>query len=393
VHLDEVELRRIRLPLVTPFRTSSGSITDREILLVKVTTPESEGWGECGALAEPTYTAEYVEGAHHVLRRYLVPALLDAAAAGAGTGTAFTAAGVGPALAFVKGHRMAKASLEMAVLDAGLRARGQSLASFLGGTRKRVEAGVSVGIMGSVAELLDAVAGYVEAGYRRVKLKIEPGWDIEPVGAVRQRFGDGLALQVDGNAAYRLHDTPALAQLDSFGLLLIEQPLPDDDIAGHAELARLIATPICLDESIESAQQAAAAIDAGACAIVNIKAARVGGYLEARRVHDVCAARGVPVWCGGMLETGLGRAANVALASLPNFTLPGDLSASDRYYHEDITPPFVLEDGCLRVPTEPGIGVTPIPETLAAVTSAVERLPARAGPRPARPRSGGSARR
>jgi O-succinylbenzoate synthase len=322
-----------------------------------------------------------------------VPALLDAAAAGAGTGTAFTAAGVGPALAFVKGHRMAKATLEMAVLDAELRARGQSLASFLGGTRKRVEAGVSVGIMGSVAELLDAVAGYVEAGYRRVKLKIEPGWDIEPVGAVRQRFGDGLALQVDGNAAYRLHDTPALAQLDSFGLLLIEQPLPDDDIAGHAELARLIATPICLDESIESAQQAAAAIDAGACAIVNIKAARVGGYLEARRVHDVCAARGVPVWCGGMLETGLGRAANVALASLPNFTLPGDLSASDRYYHEDITPPFVLEDGCLRVPTEPGIGVTPIPETLAAVTSAVERLPARAGPRPARPRSGGSARR
>jgi O-succinylbenzoate synthase len=208
----------------------------------------------------------------------------------------------------------------------------------------------------------------------RIKLKIEPGWDVAPVQAVRERFGDDVAVQVDGNTAYTLADAGALARLDPFGLLLIEQPLAEDDLSGHAELARRIRTPICLDESITSARAAAEAIGQGACKVVNVKAGRVGGYLEARRVHDVCAAHGVPVWCGGMLETGLGRAANVALAALPNFSLPGDISASDRYWQADITAPFRLEDGHLAVPTGPGLGVTPDPDALAEVTTSVQRF-------------------
>jgi O-succinylbenzoate synthase len=230
--------------------------------------------------------------------------------------------------------------------------------------------------MNSIPELLDAVGGYLDEGYRRIKLKIEPGWDVEPVRAVRERFGDEVPLQVDANTAYRLDDAAHLARLDPFDLLLIEQPLDEEDVLGHAELARRIRTPVCLDESIVSARTAEAAIELGACAIVNIKPGRVGGYLEARRVHDVCAAHGVPVWCGGMLETGIGRAANVALAALPNFTLPGDTSASRRYFETDITEPFVLEDGRLRVPTGPGIGVEPVPDVLESLTVATEWITA-----------------
>jgi O-succinylbenzoate synthase len=224
--------------------------------------------------------------------------------------------------------------------------------------------------MDSVPQLLDVVGGYLDAGYLRIKLKIEPGWDVGPVRAVRERFGDDVLLQVDANTAYTLSDIPQLARLDPFELLLIEQPLEEEDVLGHAELAKHIRTPICLDESIVSARSAADAIRLGACRIVNIKPSRVGGYLEARRVHDVCAAHGVPVWCGGMIETGLGRAANVALASLPGFTLPGDTSASDRFYTEDVTEPFVLVAGHLPVPAGPGLGVTPIAARLAEVTTA-----------------------
>ncbi len=363
---DAVELRRIRMPLVAPFRTSFGTEAVRDILLVGVKGPDSDGWGECVAMGEPLYSPEYVDGAHAVIRDHLLPRL---AAAGD-----LAAHHVAPALAPVKGHPMAKAAVEMAVLDAELAAAGRPLAAFLGATRDRVPSGVSVGIPGSIPELLDIVAGYLDQGYRRVKLKIEPGWDIEPVRAVRERFGD-VPLQVDANTAYTLGDAAHLAGLDPFELLLIEQPLPEDDIAGHAELARRIRTPVCLDESITSARAAADAIARGACSIVNIKAGRVGGYLEARRVHDVCAARGVPVWCGGMLETGLGRAANVALAALPDFLLVGDVSASSRYWERDLTPPFVLEDGYLRVPGGPGIGVRPDPEVLASVTTSVETIP------------------
>ncbi len=271
---------------------------------------------------------------------------------------------------------MAKAAVETAVLDAQLRQVGMSFGAFLGAVHDAVPAGVSVGIMDSIPELLAAVEGYLDEGYLRIKLKIEQGWDLAPVRAVRERFGDDLLLQVDANAAYTLANAGQLAKLDPFGLLLIEQPLPEDDLAGHAALARLVRTPICLDESITSARIAAEAIRIGATRIVNIKPGRVGGYLEARRIHDACAAHGVPVWCGGMLETGIGRAANVALAALPNFTLPGDTSASNRYYRRDITVPFVLQDGHVRVPAGDGIGVVPDQDALDEVTVSTEWIKA-----------------
>ena len=363
-----VELRRVALPLVAPFRTSFGTQTERDILLVRAVTDQAEGWGECVAMGDPLYSSEYVDAAADVLERFLVPAL---AARGS-----LTAIDVAPELARFKGHRMAKAALEMAVLDAELRVAGRSFARELGAVRERVPCGVSVGIAGSVPALLDEVAGYLDAGYVRIKLKIEPGWDVEPVRAVRERFGDDVLLQVDANTAYTVADARHLARLDPFDLLLIEQPLDEEDLLGHVQLARELRTPVCLDESIVSAQSAAAAISLGACSIVNVKPGRVGGYLEARRIHDVCRAHGVPVWCGGMLETGLGRAANVALAALPGFTLPGDTSASDRYYRDDVTEPFVLDDGHLPVPTGPGLGVTPRPDRLAEVTTSTQWLPA-----------------
>ncbi len=364
--LTGVELRRIEMPLVAPFRTSFGTETTRDALLVRVVTAEGEGWGECVAMSDPLYSSEYVDAATNVLRRFCIPALaaldrLDAAA-------------VTPTLAKFRGHRMAKAALEMAVLDAELRALGRPLARELGAVRDRVPCGVSVGIMNSIGELLDAVDGYLEAGYVRIKLKIEPGWDVAPVAAVRERFGSDVLLQVDANAAYTLADARHLARLDPYELLLIEQPLDEEDVLGHAELAKHLRTPVCLDESITSARAAADAIRLGACSVVNIKPGRVGGYLEARRIHDVCVAHGVPVWCGGMLETGLGRAANLALAALPGFTLPGDTSGSDRYYRTDITVPFVLQDGHLDVPTAPGIGVEPLAAELDRVTTNTEWL-------------------
>jgi O-succinylbenzoate synthase len=348
-HVEAVELLRIAMPLVAPFRTSFGVLVDRDVLLVHLLGDASEGWGECAAMAEPAYCSEYTEAAQQVVEQHLLPRLL--------TRERLTAADLGPVLAGVRGHRMAKAALEMAWLDLELRAAGTSLADYLGAVRHEVDCGVSVGIAGTTEELCETVAGYLETGYRRVKLKIEPGADIERVRAVRERFGPNLPLQVDANAAYTLEDAEHLARLDEYGLVLIEQPLAEELLLGHAQLARRLTTPICLDESITSAAVAAEAIEMGACSIVNVKPGRVGGYLEARRVHDVGAARGVPVWCGGMLETGIGRAANLALAGLPNFTLPGDTSASDRYFHEDITEPFVLEQGRLRVPSGPGLGV------------------------------------
>ncbi|GAA2079185.1 o-succinylbenzoate synthase [Actinomadura alba] len=360
-----IELRRIAMPLVAPFRTSFGTETARDVLLVRVVTPEAEGWGECVAMSGPLYSSEYVDGTADVLRRFLIPALpanVDAHAAER-------------ALEPFKGHRMAKAALGTAILDAQLRAVGESFGRSLGVARDRVPCGVSVGIMDSIPELLDAVAGYIAEGYVRIKLKIEPEWDVAPVRAVRERFGDDLLLQVDANAAYTLADARRLARLDDFDLLLIEQPLADDDLVQHARLAQMIKTPVCLDESIESAAHAAAAISLGAAAIINIKPGRVGGYLEARRIHDLCQAHGVPVWCGGMLETGLGRAPNVALAALPGFTLPGDTSASRRYYAADITEPFELDDGHLDVPVGPGIGVDPLPERLDEFTTSAEWIP------------------
>ncbi|MFB9968372.1 o-succinylbenzoate synthase [Sinosporangium siamense] len=363
-----IELRRIDLPLVAPFRTSFGVEHERDVLLVRVVTPEAEGWGECVAMSSPLYSSEYVDASVDVMRRFLIPALTSR--------PGIDGYGVAHALAKFKGHRMAKTALETAVLDAQLRASGESFGRFLGATAERVPCGVSVGIMNSIPELLDAVDGYLSEGYVRIKLKIEPGWDIEPVRAVRERFGDGILLQADANAAYTLVDAPHLAKLDEFGLLLIEQPLANDDLVQHAALSKRINTPVCLDESIESVEHAAAAITLGSCSIINIKPGRIGGYIEARKIHDLASAHGIAVWCGGMLETGIGRAANVALAALPGFTLPGDTSGSSRYYAQDVTEPFVLDDGHLTVPTGPGLGVEPLPEVLSEITSWTEWIPA-----------------
>lgn len=362
--IEAVELRRVRLPLVAPFRTSFGTQTEREVLLVRVITAAGEGWGECVALRDPLYSSEYVDGAEDVIRHHLLPRLFHAGA--------MRADAVAGALEEVIGHRMAKASLEMAVLDAELRVEGRSFGEYLGAVHDRIDCGVSVGIQESLPRLLDTVSAYLDSGYRRVKMKIEPGWDIEPVRAVRAQFGPDLLLQVDANSAYSPADGEHLKRLDQFGLLLIEQPFPEEEILAHARLAILIETPVCLDESIVSAQTALDAIELGAAEIINIKPGRVGGYLEARRIHDLCRERGVPVWCGGMLETGIGRAANIALAALPGFTLPGDVSASSRYFHEDITPPFEMEDGRLRVPVGAGLGVQILPDVLERVTVKVQ---------------------
>ncbi|MFE6964007.1 o-succinylbenzoate synthase [Agromyces sp. NPDC057679] len=368
--IDAIELHRIEVPLVRPFETSFGRETVREALLVHVRTDAGEGWGECVAGRDPFYSAEYVDGVASVIERYLGPALLEAKPTGGPTGEEAPghrgaslplARSVAGALGFVAGHRMAKGALEAAVLDAELRAQGRSMGEAFGAVREWVDCGVSVGIAPTLEELLDEVTGYLEAGYRRIKLKIKPGWDVVPVGAVRELMGRGGLLQVDANTAYTADDIPLLASLDAFELLLIEQPFAEEDLASHARLAAASETPVCLDESILDAATAVDAIDRGATSVVNIKPGRMGGYLEALRVHDACRELDVPVWCGGMLETGVGRAANVALAALPGFLLPGDTSASDRYYADDVTEPFVLGSGehrgQLRVPDAPGTGV------------------------------------
>jgi len=347
--IDAIELVRFRLPLVLAFRTSFGTQTERDVLLVCVHSGDIRGWGECVSGEDPGYSSEFVDASEQVIARFLAPRLL--------VRESVTAAQVEGILHSVRGHKMAKAAVEMAVLDAQLRQRGTPLSEHLGGVRREVEVGVSVGITDTIPRLLDLVEGYLAQGYRRIKLKIEPGWDLAPLQAVREHFGSELLLQVDANTAYSRSDIPHLCRLDPYELLLIEQPFGREDLEAHAELGRRSATPVCLDESIESVGDALRAIALSAASVVNIKAGRVGGYLEARRIHDLCAASGIPVWCGGMLETGVGRAANIALASLANFVLPGDISASSRYFERDITAPFELVGSALSVPEGPGIGV------------------------------------
>jgi len=373
VRIRRVQLHTLALPLVTPFTTSFSTQTERRVLVVELKAAidgqEVTGWAECGALTEPVYSEEYTEGVIDVTARHLLPRLVAAGAVGP-----LTAETVSEHLAKVVGHRMAKAALETAVLDAQLRAAGLSFKDYLGVTRDRVPSGVSVGIQDSIPRLLDTVAGYLDEGYLRIKLKIQPGWDIEPVRAVREAHPH-VPLQVDANAAYTLVDAAHLSRLDAFDLLLIEQPLGEDDMRQHAELAKRMSTPMCLDESIVSATGAADAIQMGAAQVINIKPSRVGGYLEARRIHDISRAHGVAVWCGGMLETGIGRAANAALAGLPGFTLTGDISASGRFYKEDITEPFELVDGHIMIPDAPGLAAVPDPERLARATVASVDLP------------------
>lgn len=360
--IDAVELRRIRLPLVAPFRTSFGTQHERDVLLIRVEAFGAEGWGECVAMAQPVYSEEYVDGAQAALSDVFVPAAI--------AGNVATAADLTRVLAPFHGNRMAKAAFEMALLDAELRATGRSFADAMGATADRVPSGVSVGIFGSIGDLLDAVNTYLGEGYQRIKLKIEPGWDLDIVATVRSAFGPDVPLQVDANAAYTIDDAEHLARLDEFGLLLIEQPFPEDRLLDHARLAERVDTPICLDESITSLARCLDAIELGATQIVNIKAGRVGGYLAAREVAEACAARDVPVWCGGMVETGLGRAANAALAANPAMQLVGDVSASSRFFSRDIvTEPATLEAGHIRVPDGVGIGVEIDGATLDEITT------------------------
>jgi o-succinylbenzoate synthase len=353
-----VELLLVDLPLVRPFRTSFGEVSDKRCVLVRVETDEAEGWGECVADSRPDFSGEFNEGAWLVLRDFLAPSLFRA-------GDVDVAA-ADLAFADVRGNPMAKAALLDAVVDADLRASATSLASWLGAERDRVQCGVSIGIAPSTDALLEQVSDYLEQGYRRIKLKIEPGVDVERVRSVRDAH-PGILLSVDANAAYSPADVDVFRSMDDVDLLMIEQPLHHEDLLRHAELQALLRTDLCLDESIRSAADATAALELGACRVVNIKQGRVGGLLEAKRIHDLCLERRVPVWCGGMLETGVGRAVNVALAAMPGFTLPGDTSASARYFHEDLTEPFELApDGTMAVPTGPGIGVAPRPDRLQA---------------------------
>lgn len=366
VALQGVELRVLHVPLVAPFTTSFGTETVREVIVVRALTSDGEGWGEIVTQSDPLYSSEYTQGAWDVSLRFLVPALLDR--------HLIAPHEIAGALEPFKGHRMAKAGLELAVLDAALRAEGRSFGAYVGAVHDRVPSGVSVGIQRDPAALVDTVRGYLDEGYVRIKIKIKPGRDVADTAAVRDAFG-GIPLQVDANSAYTMADADTLAELDRFDLLLIEQPLQEDDLVDHATLARRLRTPVCLDESIVSDKAAADALALGSASVINIKAGRVGGYLEAVRIHDRCLAAGVPVWCGGMLETGIGRAANAALAALPGFTLPGDVSASDRFYRRDIvTEPAVLEDGHVRVPTGHGLGVEIDPVALDDFTVARETL-------------------
>jgi o-succinylbenzoate synthase len=361
VRIDRLELRLCRLPLVSFFETSFGRSYDRTFILVTLTGEGLQGWGEGVAEANPYYSSETTETVWHIVTEFLAPRLL---------GRPFEhPREVFDALRPVRGHNMAKATIEMAAWDLYARLQNQPLSRILGGTRDRIASGVSIGIQDSLEQLKEKVGRELAAGYRRIKIKIKPGWDLAAVEVVRREFGS-VALMVDANAAYTLGDAAHLARLDAYELMMIEQPLDYDDVTDHAALQREIRTPICLDESIHTVRIARDAIAAGACKIINIKPGRVGGHRESIRLHDLCAEHGIAVWHGGMLETGIGRAHNIHLASLPNFTLPGDIAASKRYYAPDlIDPPIeVAADGTIVVPHGPGIGVNIVPERVDAAT-------------------------
>jgi O-succinylbenzoate synthase len=350
MRIEQIEVRHVQLPLVHPFETSFGREEERQTIIVAVQSEGLTGWGETATSAGPWYEYETVETCWHILRDFLGPQMIGQQVAGAGDAAHL--------MAPVRGHNLAKMGLEAAVWDLLGQAQGESISQLLGGTKERVPVGVSLGVQGSVPALLDRIDAFLAQGYGRIKIKIRPGWDVDVVRQVRARFPE-VPLMADANSAYSLADADHLAALDEFDLMMIEQPLAYDDLVDHAELQRRLRTPICLDESVPSlsAAQAALALDSGR--VINIKPGRVGGLTVAKAIHDLCLERGVPVWCGGMLETGIGRAHNVALASLPGFTLPGDISASARYFHEDIVdPPFVVDpDGTMEVPRGVGIGV------------------------------------
>jgi len=330
MRIDRIEMRHVKLVLIAPFVTSMGVEYDEEHIIVRVDAEGVTGWGESVAEGTPFYSYETVQTAWHILRDFLIPSVLGKDIASIDDAIALGAR--------VRGHRMAKAGLEAALWDAFAKAEGKSLSTLLGGTRKRIDVGVSIGIQPSPAELVRKVDGYLGEGYRRIKIKIAPGSDLALVEAIRRKHPT-VPLQVDANSAYELSDIGIFRAMDPYGLLLIEQPLSCDDIYDHSKLQAELKTPICLDESIHSLADARAALELKSCRVINIKPGRVGGFTESKKIHDLCASMNIPVWHGGMLESGIGRAGNVALASLPNFTLPGDISASKRYYKEDIVDP------------------------------------------------------
>lgn len=368
--LDRIEVRHVRLRLKAPFETSFGSKQDIDHVLVRVDADGVTGWGEGACQANPYYSPDTYQTTIHILKDFIAPAVVGQDIAWPGE--------LPPAVRKIRGHPYAKAALDMALWDLEARRRGVSVASMLGGTRGRIESGVSLGLeAGGFDALRPAIEKALAAGYRRIKLKIKPGQDEALARGFRAHYPK-TPLMLDANSAYTLADVPLFTRLDTYGLMMIEQPLAHDDIIDHATLQKAVKTPICLDESIHSAADGRKALDLGACKIINVKVGRVGGLSEARRLHDVCLERGAPVWCGGQHEFGIGRAANVAIASLPGFTLPGDVSGSDRYYVEDIAePPFFVEDGTLPVPTGPGLGVTVVPDRLERFT--VSRLEFRPG--------------
>jgi O-succinylbenzoate synthase len=362
IRLDRITLREIRMPLVHFFETSFGRTTERRIVLVEVSSGGLSGWGEVTCGENPFYNEEWTESAWLILRDYVAPRVLHY--------NFEHAAGVGARSAHVRGHLMAQGGLEVAVWDLEARMLGEPLYKRIGGgARGEIPCGVSIGIQDSVPQLLEKIETELSAGYQRIKMKIKPGWDVDVVRQVRKRF-PGILLMADANSAYTLSDAPLLKALDEFNLMMIEQPLAHDEIIDHAKLQAQLMTPICLDECIRSAHQARQAIDMDAGRIINIKLGRVGGFAEAKRVHDVAQAAGIPVWCGGMLEAGIGRAHNIALATLPNFTLPGDVSASKRYWARDIIQPpvEVTPRGTIVVRDDPGFGYELDREFLDSIT-------------------------
>jgi O-succinylbenzoate synthase len=367
MRIREITLRELRMKLVAPFETSFMRTDERRIVLIEANVDGVTGWGECVAGETPGYSPETTETAWHVLRDHLCPLL---------RGEEFSeAAKIWEMLEPVRGHNMAKGGLEAAIWDAEAKQKGVPLAKLLGGVREEIASGVSIGIKDSLDELVAAVKKELGAGYQRVKIKIKPGKDVEQVKRLRQDF-PRIKLMVDANSAYRAADWPLLKQLDGYHLMMIEQPLGWEDLYGHVELQKKLETPICLDECIHTLEHARAAITLGACKIINIKLGRVGGYTSAKQIHDLCQANGIPVWCGGMLESGIGRAHNIALSTLPNFILPGDVTASRRYWHEDIIEPEVTvsAQGTIRVPAGPGIGFVPRLDRIEQLTVRKERL-------------------
>ncbi len=365
--LQKLILREIRMPLVAPFETSFGRVTNRRMLLVEAESDGVSGWGESVAGEGPFYAPETVETAWLILRDFIWPLLEDR--------DFESASEVWAALESIRGHNMAKGAVESALWDAEARQKGIPLWKLLGGARLEIPCGVSIGIKGSLEELVATVERELAAGYQRIKIKIKPGLDLAPVETLRLRF-PRIKLMVDANSAYRLEDWPHLKRLEAYYLMMIEQPLGWDDIFSHVELQRRLDTPICLDECIHTEEHARAAIDLGACRIINIKLGRVGGYTPARHIHDLCRSRQIPVWCGGMLESGIGRAHNIALSTLENFTLPGDVTASRRYWVEDVIDPEVVvtPQGTIRVPDAPGIGYAPRLDRIEAITARKEVL-------------------